>query len=50
MPNAVTCVFHRKRDINYVGHLDGQVGRWKSGVQIVKKDNIRGIKKSKIKT
>ncbi|XP_052789333.1 uncharacterized protein C1orf131-like [Mya arenaria] len=39
----------RKRDRNDIGPLDGQVGRWKAGVQIVHKDNIKGMKKSKIK-
>ncbi|WAR31098.1 hypothetical protein MAR_033640 [Mya arenaria] len=35
----------RKRDRNDIGPLDGQVGRWKAGVQIVHKDNIKGMKK-----
>lgn len=39
----------RKRDRNDIGIVDGQVGRWKSGVQFVKKNDLKGLKKSKIK-
>ncbi|KAH3797763.1 uncharacterized protein C1orf131 homolog isoform X2 [Dreissena polymorpha] len=39
----------RRRDKNDIGHLDGQVGRWKNGVQVVKKDDLKGFNKSKVK-
>ncbi|XP_045192944.2 uncharacterized protein C1orf131 homolog [Mercenaria mercenaria] len=39
----------RTRDKNDIGPLDGQVGMWKSGVQIVKKDDLKGFKKAKLK-
>lgn len=39
----------RPRDRNDIGYVDGQVGMWKSGVQIVKKDDLKGFKKAKLK-
>lgn len=39
----------RPRDKNDVGVIDGQVGMWKSGVQIVSKDDLKGFKKKKLK-
>ena len=48
--NLFTSFFlYRKRDKNDVGVVDGQAGRWKSGVQFVKKNDLKGFRMSKIK-
>ena len=43
-------MYYRPRDKNDIGVLDGQVGRWKSGVQVVKKVDLKGLHKSRIKS
>lgn len=36
--------FFRPRDKNDVGNVDGQVGKYRKGVQFVRKQEVKGIK------
>lgn len=39
-------IFHhyrRQRDKNDIGFLDGQVGEYKSGVQVLRKDDLKKL-------
>lgn len=48
--SVIYCMFFvisRSKDKNDVGVLDGQVGRYKDGIQFVKKKDLKGFKPKK---